>query len=83
MGWEPNVTYDAPASPGGYDPDPVAGTTIAPNTSDAIKNGTAELFSAAPGAGLGVARATAGVTLQIPVSAIAGTYSAQLAISVA
>ncbi len=82
MGWAPNVTYDAPAAPDGYDPNPVAGVTIAPNTSNDIKDGIAVLFSAPSGAGLGVARATAGITLQIPVSAQAGVYTAQLAISV-
>jgi hypothetical protein len=82
FGWVPAVTLNAPAAPDGYDPAPVAGPAIAPNTSDAIKNGTAVIFSAPAGAGLGVAKATAAVSVQIPVSASAGTYSAQLAISV-
>jgi ABC-type phosphate transport system substrate-binding protein len=81
LGWVPQLVYSAPPAPDGYLSLPVAGEPISPNTSDALKDGTAVLFSAPGGSGLGVARARADFTLRIPVNASAGTYAAAFTLS--
>lgn len=77
LGWVPSVSgHTNTALPGYAGMNVTAGGAVLPWSTTGIAGST--LMSAPAGSGLGSATATAGLTLQIPVTASAGTYNAVL-----
>ena len=78
LGWVPAIQSASPSPLPGYVINAAQGGTVLPWGGTSLTSGSAVLMSAPAGAGLGSATTNAGLTLWIPVTASAGTYSAVL-----
>ncbi len=83
LGWTPREVFQSPALGNGYTMTVDPGPSIAPWTSDALKDGTAVLMeSVADGGGiqrgLGLAVYEADLSILVPISAPSGAYSADI-----